>query len=117
MDQRKFPRVSYKCLIRVVIDGQEKEIDTFTENIGGGGICVVLDEDLGLFSEVSLEMFLGDYTKPITCRGTIVWIVKRRPVSEGEIARYDTGIEFMNIKDEDKEHIAQLVQSILEADT
>ena len=117
MNQRKFPRVSYKCLIRVARDGREEEIDTFTENIGAGGICVVLDRDLGLFSEVSLEMYLGDYAKAVTCRGTVVWIVKRRPTDKTEMERYDTGIEFQNMKEEDKERLAQLVQSILGSDT
>lgn len=115
MDQRRFPRVSYRCLIRVSGNGKQKKIKTFTENIGAGGICVILEKDFGLFNDVSLEVYLGENESPIFCKGTIVWVVKRHPVSCSETAKYDTGIEFKDIVAKDKKRIFQLVQNILEA--
>ena len=114
INNRKFPRVSYKCLIRVSRDGREEVIDTFTENVGAGGICVVLERDFGLFETVSMEIFMSDDESPIFCNGTIVWVVRQRPASPWDRTRYDTGIEFMDISEEDRGHIAQLVRDILE---
>lgn len=113
INQRKFPRVNYKCLIRVSKDGREEVIDTFTENIGAGGICVILERNFGLFEEVDLKVFLGEKEGPIACKGTIVWVVKRHPANAAEPVRYDTGIEFQDIIEKDRQRVASLVSSIL----
>jgi Tfp pilus assembly protein PilZ len=113
INQRKFPRVSYKCLIRVSKDGREETIETYTENIGAGGICVILERDFGLFEDVSLEVFLEDGGNPIFCEGTIVWVVKRHPATQAEKVKYDTGVEFRDMADEDRVRISQLVESLL----
>ncbi len=117
IDQRKFPRVNYKCRIRVSRDGKEEVIDTFTENIGAGGICVILDRDFGLFEEVALEIFLEDGDRPILCKGAIVWVVKRHPAVKTETVMYDTGVEFLDIADADRDRVDHLVQDILSAET
>jgi Tfp pilus assembly protein PilZ len=117
INQRKFPRVSYKCLIRVSRDWHEEVIETFTENIGAGGICVVLEKNYGLFETVGLDIFLDDTAPPITCHGTIVWVVKRHPKTGSEPEKYDTGIEFQDIKESDRERITMLVQDILDSET
>lgn len=117
INQRKFPRVNYKCLIRVAKSGQVEVIDTFTENVGSGGICVVLDKNFGLFEKVALEIFLGEDSSPIVCDGTIVWVVRRHATTKREQDRYDIGIEFQNIKEEDRERITGLVQDILSSQT
>ena len=90
-------------------------IETFTENIGAGGICVVLDRDFGLFEVVSLEIHLDDGQEPILCKGTIVWVVKRHPAKKTEETKYDTGIEFQDITENDRQRINTLVNNILEA--
>jgi hypothetical protein len=113
IDQRRFPRVNYKCLIRMSKGDQEEVIDTFTENIGAGGICVTLDQDLGLFETVSLELFLGESDEPIACDGTIVWVVKSHPVNKWEAPKFDTGVEFININEDDRQKVFALVESLL----
>ena len=116
INQRKFPRVSYKCLIKVTVQGREEVLETFTENIGSGGICVVLDRDFGLFETVGLEVYIENGDSPIKCSGTIVWVVRRHPTAKGEADHYDTGIEFQDIRDEDRDRITRLVQDILESE-
>ena len=94
--------------------GARKEtIDTFTENVGAGGICVVLDAKFDLFEKVSLEIFLGDDGGPVSCEGSIVWVVKQHAANKWEALKYDTGIEFQNIKDEDKQRLYILIKNIL----
>lgn len=117
INQRKFPRVSYRCLIRVYGEHDGEIIETFTENIGPGGICVVLDKNYGLFENVGLDIFLSDAASPVKCNGTIVWVVRRSPTSKAEQEKYDTGIEFQNISEPDRERITSLVQDILESET
>ncbi|MGB2601290.1 MAG: PilZ domain-containing protein [Candidatus Omnitrophota bacterium] len=117
INQRRFPRVSYRCLILVSKDGREEVIETFTENIGAGGICVVLDREFKLFENVAMEIFLGEEKEPINCQGTIVWVVKRHPTTDAEKVEYDTGVEFRDISDEDIKKVTKLVEDILKAKT
>ena len=117
INQRKFPRVNYKCLIRVAKGEREEVIETHTENVGAGGICVILEKDFELFENVSLKVFLEDSENPIFCNGTIVWVVKRHPTTQAETLKYDTGIEFRDIAEEDKARISRLVESLLKSGT
>ncbi|OGW75782.1 MAG: hypothetical protein A2Z72_05200 [Omnitrophica bacterium RBG_13_46_9] len=114
IDRRKFPRVNYKCLIYIKTKDSAKTISTDTENIGVGGICVILDEDLGLFRGVNVELSVGEgENSSIKCSGTVVWVVKKRPVRERTAMRYDTGIEFVDIAPEGKEIISEIVENQL----
>ncbi|MBD3379257.1 MAG: hypothetical protein GF408_02225 [Candidatus Omnitrophica bacterium] len=117
INQRKFPRVNYKCLIKVSREDSEEVIDTYTENIGGGGICVVLDKDFGLFTSVDLELYIDDDRAPVTCTGSIVWVVKKHPATDSEPVTYDTGIEFSDLGEEDRSRIEGLVQRLLQSKT
>ena len=115
ISRRKFPRVRYKCLIKLSRSGKEATIETYTENIGSGGICVVLNEKCKLFENVTLEIFMDGDKNPLLCEGSVVWIVKRHPMKKSEKVQYDTGIEFKNITEDDRERIEQLVQNILDS--
>ncbi len=113
INRRKFPRANYECLISIKKRLTDKTISTRTENIGSGGICVLLKEDLGLFQGVDVELFLANDKHPIKCGGTIVWVVKKSSPKKSDVI-FDTGIEFINIRPEDKEKVSDIVEKILE---
>lgn len=113
IDKRRFPRVNYKC--NVIIQKGNKpavSISTFTENIGVGGVCVVLEEPVEIFSEVEMELFFSDGISPIKCKGSIVWVVKRAVLDKSK-AVYDTGVEFLDISDVDKSKIETIINDAL----
>ena len=116
INQRKFPRVNYKCRIRLSGESGDSVLETQTENIGAGGICVVLEKGLQLFAPVHLDLFLDEKNPPISCGGTVVWVVKRHPMSQAGVFKYDTGIEFTGISPEDKKRVSDLVEYILQAE-
>lgn len=114
INRRKFPRANYNCTITIKSLGEiPKIISTKTENIGMGGICVVLKNNVDLFKNVDLELLLEDGGSPIRCRGSIVWVVKKGDAKEKKIIRFDTGIEFTDIKDADRKRIGVIVDRIL----
>src|SRR3989338_11631550 len=115
INRRKFPRANYKCLITIRKRLTSKTIATQTENIGAGGICVIIKEDLGLFQGVDLELHLEDNRPPVKCGGTIVWVVKKSELKQKGGFLYDTGIEFIDIRPEDRERISELVEEILKS--
>jgi len=112
INRRKFPRAAYKCLITIKKRLTSKTISTETENIGAGGICVVIKEDLGLFQGVDVELYLDDNRPPIKSGGTVVWVVKKSGPKKGAYL-YDTGIEFIDVRPEDRERISEVVEEIL----
>jgi len=113
INRRKFPRANYKCNIMIKKRLTSKTISTRTENIGAGGICVMVKEDLGLFQGVDLEVFLDDNATPIKCGGTIVWVVKKSEPRPKGAYTYDTGVEFIDIRPEDRDRISEVVETIL----
>jgi len=114
INRRKFPRASYKCLISIKKRLTAKTISTETENIGAGGICVIIKEDLGLFQGVDVELYLDENRPPIKSGGTVVWVVKKSSSRKGSYL-YDTGIEFIDIRPEDREKISERVEEILKS--
>lgn len=115
INRRRFPRANYKCLITIKKRLTAKTISTHTENIGAGGICVLLKEDLGLFQGVDVELFLSDVGPQIKCGGTLVWVVKKSDPAQKGAYYYDTGIEFIDIRPEDRDKISDVIDEILKA--
>ena len=100
IDQRRFPRVRYKCVVNLRQPGGSSAIPATTENIGLGGICVLLEKGLDIFSPVELELTLDDGKGPLRAKGTVVWVVRRKELRKG--ASFDTGVEFSELSAEDK---------------
>jgi hypothetical protein len=106
VDNRRFPRAVYPCKIAVIKAGANEQFSTRTENIGKGGICVILRKGLEKFSPVTLTIYLEDGDPPLECDGRIVWTVKHKEI-------FDTGIEFLNIQAKDLERIERIVRECL----
>ncbi len=106
IDRRRFPRADYPCLIRLKKKNSPEVFSTHTENIGIGGICVSLEKDIGRFSEVTVELDLLDGKGLIVSDGITVWIIKSS-------IKYDTGIEFKDLKDEDRARINIIIERCL----
>ena len=101
-EKRRFVRVDLSCKI-VVYAPAKHEILTHTENIGEGGVKVVIDEKLETLSIVGLELYLAE--EPIVCQGRVVWVLEQQN-------RFDTGIEFYDIKNPDDKIIKNFIEAI-----
>jgi len=110
INRRKFPRAEYPCKITVKTKYHPDSVTSQTENIGIGGICVMLPKDLGIFAPVEIQLDLLDGQPVVACDGTIVWIVKSK---KDENPDYDTGVEFTNLKSEDEGRIVFIVDKVL----
>lgn len=113
IDKRRFPRANYPCLIKITVKKPYFSLSTRTENIGCGGICVILENDLGRFTSVELELILPNGQPSVQSAGRTVWVVKGRYPEKRPPKRYDTGIEFVNLKEEYRKRIDHTVDEIL----
>ncbi|MCF7869675.1 MAG: PilZ domain-containing protein [Candidatus Omnitrophica bacterium] len=107
-ERRRFRRASFPCEI-YILTAPLHVIQCKTENIGAGGVRVLIDENLPLHSIVGLKLYLSK--KPIECRGKVVWIVKRK-IEEKDF-KFDIGLEFHQISSEDRQIIGIFVKSLV----
>jgi len=107
IDQRRFPRAKYKCTVALRQAGASSTVAAVTENIGMGGICVLLDKGLDIFSPVELDLTLDDGKGPLRAKGTVVWVVRRKEFRRGP--SFDTGVEFAELSAEDKARIEAVI--------
>ena len=108
-ERRRFVRARYPCKISIS-PPQEHTIFTHTEDIGAGGVRVIIEERLEVSSLIGLEIHLQE--KPITCKGRVVWVVEKKSHYQDGFVFFDTGIEFYKINEEDRETINNFINSL-----
>ncbi|MFA7131637.1 MAG: PilZ domain-containing protein [Bacilli bacterium] len=108
-EKRRFVRAQYPCKI-VVHFPKELLICTHTENIGAGGLRVIIEECLEVITTVDLEIYLQE--EPILCKGRVVWVVEKNSAYRDGYTFFDTGIEFSQIREEDRNIINSFVERI-----
>ncbi len=109
LDQRVFPRFSTRCDI-TISDRVGGTIKTKTQNIGVGGVCVILDKELEKLSEAKLRLILNE-SSPIECKARVVWMIRSKEPSSGKMS-YDTGFEFMDLDPKDKQRIQFFIDQL-----
>ena len=114
-DKRKFPRVALRC--EVILGDQPQGqvlLRTQTQNVGAGGVCVVLERCLERFSQVSIRLELDPSLPWIECAGKVVWAVPSREVGSKKQS-FDTGIEFGGLDPGHQDLIRSYIESRVEA--
>ena len=120
LNRRKFPRVNYPCLVVIRNSGDDDKdnvILTHTDNVGIGGVCVVLKQHVKMFSEVELELDLLDLGEHICCNGKVVWNVQRQSEASEKPLFFDIGVEFIDIVEEDQKRLERIVDRLVKNDT
>ena len=115
INRRKFPRVNYPCLVVIRNEGTlgKDVVLTHTENVGIGGVCVILKQSAKMFSPVELELDLLDMGNHIKCNGKVVWNIQRSSGIAKKPLFYDVGIEFDDITVEDQERLMKIVRQLV----
>ncbi|MEI6437247.1 MAG: PilZ domain-containing protein [Candidatus Omnitrophota bacterium] len=113
LNRRKFPRVKFPCLVKILVNGEKNEAQlTHTENVSTGGICVILRKGLERLTQVDIEIDLLDGEDHIFCHGKAVWVVRRKATDLFKPSFYDIGIEYGDIKKEDVQRIKAAVDHL-----
>jgi c-di-GMP-binding flagellar brake protein YcgR len=109
LDHRVFPRVSTQCDL-AISSRTGKAIKAKTENLGAGGACVILDQELEKLSRTHIRIVLEPGLPPIECEARVVWTVRSKEPASGKVS-FDTGIEFLNLSSREQERIKTFVRS------
>ncbi|MBE7413535.1 MAG: PilZ domain-containing protein [Leptospiraceae bacterium] len=116
MNKRKYIRISeligVKCKILSKSEdsdvNQKISIKGLTENISGGGILMVLTENLKVDTILELELELGKSIHPIQVIGNVV---RSEKVDAGV---YESGIEFTHYSLNDKKLLDEFLNNKME---
>lgn len=109
-NKRKFPRLALRCEVSILADDQQtKPVLTLTENLGIGGVCIILDKALERFSTCNLRLDLEEGQPPIQCKGKIMWVVPTQ--ASGTAKQFDTGIEFTGLDSETQDRVRKFVET------
>ena len=113
VDRRKFVRAEYPCLIKVCKNAPPtKAILTHTEDISVGGIRAIIAKKIEVMSEVDLEIDLMDTLPTIISKG-IIKRIDPIPQAAGKPGRYDIGIKFAALHDDDRRRIERITEHLL----
>ena len=88
-NRRKYPRVNYPCQLTLwLADGSNETILANTSNIGIGGLCVHLNQDIVVGTKLDIQLNFANTTTPFKCSGTVVRCNKERE------RYYNLGVQF-----------------------
>ncbi|MBF0490754.1 MAG: PilZ domain-containing protein [Candidatus Omnitrophica bacterium] len=114
LNRRKFPRVVYPCLIKISSKGEQIEsFLTHTENMGTGGICIIVKKEIKLFTDVEVEIDLLDTEDHVKAMGKVVWVVRRKSMESVKPMFYDLGVEFSDMPAKHKVHLKEALDRII----
>lgn len=115
VSRRRFPRAEYPCLITVRKNTPPQQaVLTHTENISVGGVRVIIAKKIGVLTEVDIEIDLKDTLPTILSKASICWIEEISLGEVGKSPRYDIGIKFIGLNDENRRRIQNIVDCLLD---
>ena len=92
------------------------EFKAVTQNIGVGGLMFETEEEISVGKELKFEIYQPTksskdiiFSLPVLAK--VVWVkrIKKDHFEQGE-NRYMTGVEFMEIREEDRQRIAEYLE-------
>jgi Tfp pilus assembly protein PilZ len=110
LNRRKFPRVKCPCL--VTLRNPDDALLTHTENLGVGGVGVIIKKNIKMFTMVDLEIDLMDFQDHIKCQGKVVWSIRRREHEKTKPLFYDIGIEFVDLDPKEIRRLEHIIQHL-----
>ena len=109
-ERRKFLRALFPCKIK--ISSQGHLLISHTENISIGGIRIMTHENLRYIQRVGIELSISK-DKKIECEGRIAWVTEKLSPLDGEPVMFDTGIEFVDLSEDNKKQLEAMINKIL----
>lgn len=109
IERRKYPRCNVMLVACTEIADNASRQSYFTKNLGAGGACLVINQPLDKETKVLLEINIQDAEPIISAKGKVVWSQKITPDKEKD-QRYEVGIEFTEIKPEERQRIHNYVE-------
>jgi len=112
-ERRRFVRLDLNVNVKWrKIDQVEEIKENTAKNISIGGICLIVEEKLNEGDYLELKINLPNQ-KEIHAYGRVVWIDEYEILGAEYGKKYDAGIEFLKIKEEDQQELEKFIFTFL----
>lgn len=109
IERRRYPRLRAAVIEYSFLDKESIQEAAFTRDVGAGGISIIVNEKIETATTLLLKIYLPEYNDPLRAKGKVVW--RQESIFKlPKTTRYDIGIEFLEISEEDKQKISEYVQ-------
>ena len=112
-ERRQAQRVNVSLVVRYSIEKKHHvKLDGHMRDVSSGGMQLLVNEKLPDATILLLEFELPVTKKPICAEGKVIWS-KGNFSERDELGRrvFQTGIQFVNIKPEDKNRLAEYIDN------
>lgn len=105
-------RKDSRAPLKILVDYRSKDLfrSDYASNISGGGIFIQTTNPLPIGTILELQLAFPDIPRLIKITGKVLWV---REYGKEEIAVPGMGIQFLDLKREDKAFIQMLVKGLL----
>ena len=110
-EQRIFPRVSFDGQALIRTDHHAGFMPCEPRNVSMGGVCLRMDEEVELRSEVDVQLVTPHLPQPIQCHGRVNWITARLDVRMQPPIPYDVGIEFVGLSPQLRAELQRIIDT------
>ncbi len=110
LNLRKFPRLAIKCDIEISGTNNPLSVAVITQNIGAGGVCVVMPKEVTKLTRVLIRLYLPEEPEPLESYARVCWVVPSRTPLKKETL-FDTGFEFINMTNQDRDRLKKYIDN------
>jgi c-di-GMP-binding flagellar brake protein YcgR len=114
-DRRKYPRLRAAVVEYSPVGEEDTKEMSFTKDVGAGGICIIVSENIEQDAVLSLKIYLPDSEDAIDAMGKVVWVREseflKAKARNKDKKHYDLGLEFVEIEEKDREKIYHYVRN------
>ena len=96
-EKRQFFRAAFDGQALIRTERHPAFVQCEPRNVSVGGVCLRLDEEVDIRSEVDVQLVGTPLTQPIQCRGRVNWTTARLDLRAQPPIPYDIGIEFVGL--------------------
>lgn len=110
VQRRSFVRVPIVLKATYTVKSSGKVYDTYTKDISGGGMKIILPEVLNTNDILQIRIELPPPESPINCEGEVRWIdIEERSIGNRGEKNVYAGIEFVLIDEKDRDRLIRFL--------
>jgi len=109
-ERRRFVRLDTRLVVSYAIVPPTAAQESVTKDIGGGGVCLFVNEPLKPGTRLQIDLTLPGRERPIRFLGEVVWCESYEVIGATQRARsIEAGVKFLQINPADQQTIMQHV--------
>jgi c-di-GMP-binding flagellar brake protein YcgR len=109
-ERRRFVRLDTRLPVTYQVLPSTTPQQTKTKDIGGGGVCLFLNEPVAVGTTLQAQIKIPDQEHPVSFTGRVVWCEQYEIIGKSRRERsVEAGVEFEQIDPRDQQAIMRYV--------